>query len=114
MTEVIAASQMATPALDTKVVLIACPATDDLVPTGVHVADLAQLNRETSWRRAQVAAESIAGAPWRPCWQHSRSRRGRTARAHPNSAHWLLTPGAWPWFSWSTMTTTCSTCTSPC
>jgi hypothetical protein len=46
MTEVIAASQMATPALDTKVVLIACPTTYDLVPTGVHVADLAELNGE--------------------------------------------------------------------
>lgn len=62
MTEVIAASQTAAPAPNTKAVLIACPDTFDLVPTGVHVADLADLGAEYT-----LAACASCGAEHR--WQ---------------------------------------------
>jgi hypothetical protein len=62
MTEVIAASQTAAPALNPKAVLIACPDTFDLVPTGVHVADFAELSGEYT-----LAACASCGAQHR--WQ---------------------------------------------
>ena len=63
MTDVIAASRSAEPALNTKAVLIACPDTFDLVPTGVHVADLAELSGEYT---LAVCASCGAAHRWRP------------------------------------------------
>jgi hypothetical protein len=63
MTEVLSPSPEAAAALDTKVVLIACPVTYDLVPTGVHVADLAELNGQN----LLAACVSCGGEHrWRP------------------------------------------------
>jgi hypothetical protein len=63
MTEVIAASQTAAPALNTKAVLIACPDTFDLVPTGVHVADVADLRGEYT---LALCASCGAEHRWQP------------------------------------------------